>query len=342
MADAERTLVGPGFSEEALLRSIAQRAAHQGASWPGVLVGPGDDCAVLGARPADEQLLLKVDQLIEGKHVLAGTPLHLVARKAVARVVSDCAAMGGEPTAFLAACVLPRAMSQHDADTLAKSVHAWCEHFGAPCVGGDIARHAGDGPLVLSISALGRVRGAVLRSGAQAGDGVWITGCVGGSYAPLPTARDAFAGGGHHLHFEPRVREGLWLRQALGENLHAMLDVSDGLGIDAGRIARASGVAIELHASALPLRTGQGVGSVEPGATGEAPLSVRQAVRDGEDYELLCTISPRARHAPMPDGLAPLTRIGTVLAASEAQPAGSVWLVEEGGSVRVDGWGWDG
>jgi thiamine-monophosphate kinase len=329
---SDALVTASGFSEERVLRAIANRSKGQALTWGHVLVGPGDDCAVLKQDAGEGiSLLLKVDQVVEGRHFVSGTPLHLVARKAVARVVSDCAAMGGEPTAFLASCVLPSTMSEMQAEDLARSVHAWCEHFGAPCVGGDVTRqsaHQPHAPLVLSISALGRVRGkAVLRSGAQTGDGVWITGCVGGSFEASPTARDAFAGGGHHLHFEPRVREGVWLRGALVDALHAMIDVSDGLGLDAGRLARASNVAIELNASSIPLRT--------------PTRSVRDAVRDGEDYELLIAISARARHEPMPETLAPLTRIGRVLAPSEACPAGSVWLVEDNKRERIEALGWD-
>jgi thiamine-monophosphate kinase len=291
------------FSELALLSHVAKIASARS----DVLVGPGDDCAVVRVQ-SESQLLLKVDQVIEGKHFAAGTPLELVARKAVARVVSDIAAMGGRPSLFLAACVLPESMSQEEATKLASSVHAWCVHFGGVCVGGDVARKASHA-LSLSITGVGTLEGAaLLRSGAKVGDGVYVTGEIGGSFQAAATQRDGFAGGGKHLHFEPRVREALWLKAHC--DVHAMMDISDGLGIDAGRIARASGAGIVIDAGAIPL-------------SAEA-RDVRSAIRDGEDYELLFTASGDVPKMCAETGTR-LTRIGRVVQVRE-EDGGAVWL----------------
>ena len=320
----------PPFSELAFLSHIARESSSRPDAR--VLVGPGDDCAVIDTSKlfatsveGRGSLLLKVDQVIEGKHFTPDTPLQLVARKAVARVVSDCAAMGGQASMFLAACVLPTSMSQREAEAFADYVHAACKQFGGPCVGGDVARTR-DGPLSLSITALGMVHGDVLlRSSAKVGDGVYVTGTIGGSFAMQPTATDAFSGGGKHLHFVPRFAEAQWLKQTCGTRLHAMLDVSDGLGIDAGRIASASGVAIEIDASLVPLS--------------ESAKNAQTAVRDGEDYELLFTCGgsvPKACEFAGGVNCTKITRIGTVLAATEKEPAGSVTLISQHGSERIE------
>ena len=125
-------------------------------------------------------------------------------------------------------------------------MRAWAERFGCPLIGGDIARVAG--PTVLTCTVVGAAhpaRGAVLRSGARVGDGVYLTGALGGSFAS-----------GRHLTFTPRVREAAELCDALGEDLTAMMDVSDGLGRDAARIGEASGACLEIEASAIPMHAG--------------------------------------------------------------------------------------
>ena len=267
--------------ERELLESIYTRSSGLSAL-AGVLVGPGDDAAVL-QRPT-HPVVATVDQLIEGRHFEPGTPPELIARKAVGRSISDAAAMAATPWAALATVAIPPHF--HEADALSAHLDRWARAWGAPLVGGDLA--ATTGPLTLTVTVLAQPstpRGPVLRSQAQSGDAVYTTGRLGAS---LPTGR--------HLHVVPRFAEAIWLARALGPRLGAMIDISDGLGLDAARIARASGLSITLDADRLPL---------DPVATW------REALADGEDYELLFTArGPVPRIVP---GLGtPITRIGLV------------------------------
>jgi thiamine-monophosphate kinase len=298
--------------ESELLRHIYRRSISLGAAMGGVLeIGPGDDCAAVRVR--DGSLLLTVDQLVEGRHYTRETPLDLVARKCIARSVSDIAAMGGRPLVVLATGALNDAFDREN--ELFNAMHRWANELGCPLVGGDIARTSG--PTVLTCTALGTphpVRGSVTRAGARPGDGVYIAGLVGRSFAS-----------GRHLTFEPQVAEARWLCDTLGADLHAMLDVSDGVGRDTARIAEASGVRIELDASLLPLN---------PDAA-----DWRAAISEGEDYTLLFTASREPALACPATGT-PITRIGTVREARDGQPVCEV-VTPEG--QRLDGGtlGWD-
>lgn len=307
------------MNESALLAAIAARSVGMGGAFPRVIEGPGDDCAVVRAHGG--AVLLTVDQLVEGRHFRAGTPLDLVARKAIARSVSDIAAMAGTPTAALATGAMRAGFPQAQADELCARLKHWSEHWGCPLVGGDIASSSGGSdPLVLTVTVMGEVhatRGAVLRRTAMVGDGVYVTGTLGGSF-------DAATGLGRHLTFEPRVREAAALADVLGERLHAMMDVSDGLGRDAGRMARASGVCLSLDAGALPCTAG---------------ADWRGALRDGEDYELLFTATGEvASEVAGVMGPTRVTRIGAVVEWD------GLWCaVREPGGEMIEGgeMGWE-
>ncbi len=225
--------------EAELLSHIYARSAGLAGEFPHILVGPGDDCAVVRPPAGAAGLLLKVDQLVEGRHFrpIPATPVDLVARKAIARSVSDIAAMGGTPSCALVGAVLPARC--HFADALFDAMARWARHWGCPLVGGDIATWTGE-TLILSITIVGTphpARGPVRRSGARPGDDLFVTGTLGGSLDPA-------TGLGRHLTFEPRLPEARSLCDSLGDRLTAMMDISDGLGIDAGRLAAASGVRI--------------------------------------------------------------------------------------------------
>lgn len=301
--------------ESELHRHIYERSRglRAGAGYE-ALLGPGDDCALIRS-PAGDGLLLTVDQLVEGRHYQPGTDLDLIARKAIARSVSDIAAMGGSPAFALATALLPSGYAH--ADELFDAMARWALHWGCPLVGGDIA--TGPGPLSLTVTIAGRAGERVLtRSGASPGEAVYVSGRVGGSYES-----------GRHLTFEPRLALGRFLnthaptetdRRAPDPafRVSACLDVSDGVGRDAARIAEASGVRIELDASALPLHDG---------------CTWQQGLGDGEDYELLFTAS-----GPVPsetEGVS-LTRIGRVTKA-----AGCVVITPEGDELDASESGWD-
>lgn len=302
--------------ESELLGHIYRRSADLGSRFPQVAAGPGHDCAVVNV--AGGQILLKVDQLVGGRHYrpFPATPLDLIARKAVARAVSDIAAAGGSPLAGLAAAVLPAGFSH--GDELFDATARWGAHFGCPLVGGDIASGDAGAPLLLSLTATGvphPVRGPVLRSGAAPGDGVYVTGRLGGSF-------DHATGLGRHLTFEPRLREARWLCDALGADLHAMMDLSDGLGRDSARLAAASGVRIRMEAGAIPLNPGT--------------ADWRAAAGDGEDYELLFAAGAGASvPRECPETGTPVMRIGTV------EAGGGAVVVDGGREVDVAGMGWE-
>jgi len=271
--------------ERELLEHIAARSADLPERFPHVLVGPGDDCAVIA--PDSSPLLLTTDQLVQGRHFDDDLPVDLIARKVVARSVSDLAAMGGRPRWALATALLPAQWPM--ADELFDRMAHWARHWAMPLVGGDIATHRpkADQPIVLTIAAGGTPIGerAVMRSGARAGDGVWVTGRLGGSLV-----------GGRHARFTPRLEEAHAL--VLAGPPTAMIDLSDGLGVDAARLAAASGVAVQLEADAVP---------IHPDAAG-----LEAALADGEDYELLFTW-PADSHPPALPGGTPLARVGRVV-----------------------------
>ncbi|MBX3403075.1 MAG: thiamine-monophosphate kinase [Phycisphaeraceae bacterium] len=269
--------------ENQLLAHIHARSADLVAAFGEVVVGPGDDCAVVRAGTGS-LLLLTVDQLVEGRHFAADAAAAEIAHKAIARSISDIAAMGGTPAWALATGLLPRHYER--ADELFDAMSAAARQMGAPLVGGDIATW--DGALALTCTVGGAphpARGPVLRAGARPGDDLWVTGRIGGSLRS-----------GRHLRFVPRTTIGAWLCDALGPALHAMIDISDGVGVDSARLAAASGIRAVIDLPRIPLHDGV----VDPLA----------AIGEGEDYELLFAVAPGSALPPQaPDGT-PLTRIG--------------------------------
>jgi thiamine-monophosphate kinase len=257
-----------------------------------VIAGPGDDCAVLRAPPAGTHLLFKTDAVVEHIHFLRETPPRMIGRKALARVISDIAAMGGQPTHALVTIVVRRATEVSYVEELYAGIREVAAPFGINIVGGETSR--GD-TLVISISLLGHVSGRrwSSRRGGKAGDVLLVTGRLGGSIR------------GKHLEFTPRVKEGQWLVNKF--SIHAMMDISDGLAKDLPRLADASGLDFVVNEAALP-RT--------PGCTPE------QAWGDGEDYELLLAVAPKSVsrlrkewHHAFPD--LPLTAIGSLVPKGE-------------------------
>ncbi len=276
-----------------------------------VIVGPGDDCAVIESATGDLQLLT-VDQVIEGRHFISETPINLIARKAIARSVSDIAAMGGTPCWATATGALPKGYAH--ANELFDAMHKWANHWSCPLVGGDIATHSQpDHPLTLTVTVGGRMLDSepVLRSGAKPCDQLFVTGRLGNSFAS-----------DHHLNFEPRIELGKWASK-LGA--HAMMDISDGLGRDSDRIAKASGVRIEINAAHVPMNSGC--------------AGWKQAVSEGEDYELLIALDPSSTV-----GTAPVELFGPIGVVHQCKPnekPGST-IVDPGGLVHdAEALGWD-
>ena len=241
-----------------------------------VVVGAGDDCAVLDVGVPDRLLLFKTDAVVEGVHFTPGTAPEKIGHKALGRCLSDIAAMAGTPTAALVTLALPRDFSPDFVEAIYTGLNALARRHQVAIVGGETTTNPGG--ILISVALLGWVpRGkGVLRSGAEAGDAIFVTGELGGSLA------------GKHLEFEPRLAEARWLAQEF--SLHAMLDISDGLAGDLRHILTASRVGAELLATAIPIsrearRAAKATPSTKP------PLLA--ALTDGEDFELLFTVASR-------------------------------------------------
>ena len=185
---------------------------------PSVVVGPGDDCAVLDVGLPDRLLLFKTDAVVESIHFKPGTPREKIGHKALARCLSDIAAMAGTPSAALVTIALPRTFEPGYPEAIYAGINDLARQHGVAIVGGETTTNPAG--TLISIALLGFVqRGkAILRSGAEPGDAIFVTGELGGSLA------------GKHLEFEPRLAEARWLAQHF--QVHAMLDVSDGLAGD--------------------------------------------------------------------------------------------------------------
>lgn len=296
----ERSLISTFFDR--------QRAAG-GPARTGVVLGIGDDAAILRLDPGFD-LVVATDSIAEGTHFPVGVPAAAVGHRCLAVNLSDLAAMAAEPLWYSLALSLPEA-DEYWVGEFARGLFALADRFGVELVGGDTVR----GPLGATVTIQGRVRPgrAVLRSGAAAGDGVWVTGNPGDAVAgrlllpePAPDAAAA-ALRQRFLYPVPRVHEGL----ALAGVATAMLDVSDGLDDDLRKLLGASGVGAEMDAGALPL-------SAELSEV-RAGQAIECALTGGDDYELCFTVRPadesRLRELAAAWTL-PVTRIGTVTAGS--------------------------
>ena len=224
--------------------------------------GPGDDCAVVDDG-GEDLVLLKTDALVEGVHFIRESDSLKVGWKAVARVVSDFAAMGGFPERFLVTLALPGSISLEWVENFYRGMGTCFERYGAVLVGGETCRVPSGSAAVISLAATGRVeRGSVvMRSGGNVGDAIWVTGELGGSLA------------GKHLDFTPRLEQARWLVEHFKPT--AMMDLSDGVARDLPRLAIASSCGFQLDQAAIPLSKN---------------CDVKQALQDGEDFELLFTL----------------------------------------------------
>jgi thiamine-monophosphate kinase len=237
-----------------------------------IVVDSGDDAAVL--KVGRGHLLFKTDSVIDGVHFdsLTARPED-IGHKAIARCLSDIAAMGCYPTFAVVAIMIPRNAREAYIKRVLGGLDRTARKFKTPVVGGDVKSHAGK--LAISVALLGETRDLrpVRRGGAKVVDAIAVTGPLGGSIL------------GRHLRFTPRVREGIELNRRF--ELHSMIDISDGLSADLGHICDESRVGAVLYEGRLP---------VSPQARrlahrdGRTPLD--HALSDGEDYELLFTLPP--------------------------------------------------
>jgi thiamine-monophosphate kinase len=320
-------------AELALLEKI--RARTPGSSASGLRLGIGDDCALIRLRPGEE-LAVTTDLSISGRHFrLDWHSPESIGHRALARGLSDLAAMGARPLAAFLSLGLPRELVQS-----AKGRRPWLDRFfdgffalaeahKTPLAGGDLA----ESPLATAdIVLTGAVRRgqALLRSGARTGDRIYVTGQLGGAAAGLELLAHGAASRpsksmatklAPHLYPQPRIAQGLWLVRHGAAS--AAMDLSDGLSLDLARLCAASRVAAEIDAAALPLA---------PGAT------LEQALDGGEDYELLFTAPPTARLPRSIHGVK-ITPIGRILGRRAAAPP--VMLVTAQGARPLAPKGWE-
>ena len=251
-----------------------------------VVAGRGDDCAVIKMAAGNTLLVLKTDCIVEGVHFLPGTSALDVGWKAMMRPLSDFAATSALPQFALITFIAPAQTEIAWVKNLYRGLRRAAKRFDVSIVGGETS--STPGPLTISVSVAGFVEKnrRVSRRGGKAGDDLFVTGRLGGAVKRK------------HLQFVPRIVESRWLTKNF--SIHAMMDLSDGLGIDLPRLARASKVGFKIEIEKLPITRG---------ATAD------NAISEGEDYELLFVISPRQRKRLQKEWRRkfpklPLTRIG--------------------------------
>jgi thiamine-monophosphate kinase len=267
--------------ERELIAAIRKRALLKGWRKRGILsLGIGDDCAILRPR-RHQEVVVTTDLSLENVHFRREWhPPESVGHRCLARGLSDLAAMGARPEAAFLSLALPEELTGEWMERFFHGFMALAERCQVPLAGGDTAK----APMVIAdIVLLGSVpKGeALLRSGARAGDVLYVTGALGGSAAELfaleqqPASFRGTSTAGHpHLFPEPRLAAGRKARKLAT----AAIDVSDGLSTDLAHLCEESGLAAEIDAAALPV---------------DARATLEQALHGGEDYELLFTASPK-------------------------------------------------
>ena len=277
-----------------------------------VIAGIGDDCAVLGLKPGCE-VLVTTDFSLEGVHFRRDwAPPAVIGHRCLARGLSDIAAMGGEPLAVFLSLALPKSVEQGWVDKFFKGLLKLANRYKVALAGGDVAQSQQG--ILADIIVVGQApRGrALMRSGARAGDGVYVTGELGAAAAEMQRLR----GRGRprpEVMAEPRLLVG----QAIRGTASACIDVSDGLSTDLSHICQESGVGAVIEAEAVPAAKG---------------ATLEMALHGGEDYELLFTSA-----RPVPESIAGVrvTLIGEIVRGRKME------LVDASGKRRelpVRGW----
>jgi thiamine-monophosphate kinase len=325
--------------ELSLIRQIRSRAA--GIRSARLSLGIGDDCALLRPR-AGEELAVTTDLSIAGRHFrLDWHPPESVGHRALARGLSDLAAMGARPVAAFLSLGLPRELA-----VASGRGPAWVERFlngflalaeahQTPLAGGDLAQSPLPLADIVLTGAVPRGR-ALLRSGARPGDLLYVTGSLGGAAAGLARLSELAAKTekpgtplipkkleavlAPHLYPQPRIAQGLWLQR--NGRASAALDLSDGLSTDLAHLCEESGVGAEVDAPALPLFAG---------------ATLQQALHGGEDYELLFT-APVGKRMPRAVAGVAITEIGRIVSARRSQPALTLVTVQGKEPLKAQGW----
>jgi thiamine-monophosphate kinase len=279
------------LGEDKLIKAIRR---WLGGTAPAAPTGMGDDCAVL--RPATGRELATIDPLIYGVHFDAKTSPREAGAKLMNRNVSDIAAMGGRPRAAVVSLALDARTSLAWLAEFHHGMAREARRHGVVIVGGDVATLPR--AFVATMALLGEATGRVLtRKGARAGDWIYVTGSLGRSFRT-----------GHHHSFTPRLAEGSWLGRRA--EVRSMLDVSDGLAKDLSTLTP-KGLAPALFEALIPRRSG---------------ASLKEALCDGEDYELLFTVAPGLKRASLENAWrrafprTPVTCIGRMVRRGQVPP----------------------
>lgn len=280
-------------------------------------LGIGDDMAVM-QLPTSNELLISTDMLMEGTHFqFPPTTPELAGRKALAVNLSDIAAMAGTPHSALISLALPRNRGPEFAQSVMQGIIDLANEFQIQIIGGDT--NSWDGPLVINVAILGTAihSQSVKRSGATPGDWIFVSGELGGSIDS------------HHLTFNPRINEAALLSQTV--TIKSMIDLSDGLASDLLHILRESQVGALIHATDVPISP-----RISSNDANSTPL--QHALSDGEDFELLFTVSPEDGKRLLQQNPIniKLTHIGEITTEQEA-----ILKHEDGSLTPLESTGWE-
>lgn len=285
--------MNPG--EDEITAWFAQQSRLSSSDFP---IGIGDDMAQV--RIGGESVLITTDMLLDGVHFdLKEATLEQVGYKSMAVSLSDCAAMATIPVAAVASVALPESLGQEQLKQLHAGIIRAGDKYNCALIGGDITSWHKENPFAVSVAMLSKTANnePVTRSGAKIGDCICVTGSLGGS------------GFGKHLDFEPRVAEALKLAGMI--RINSMIDISDGLSTDLNRICKASDVGAIIDAEKIPVSE----------AAKKKTNPVKAALNDGEDFELLFTVSQEDYHVLLDKWNEPtvVTQIGNIIDTGKMQ-----------------------